>query len=212
MVKRLLAILLMFCMLVLTGCDLGAGLGTDPGDQDQSDFIPSTPPNVEIIDYDAPALKVTVTINPELELTLSYAYGILAVKPLNADAQAILEGVDLVGQSYKSGITTILEKAKAKGFLKDTTKITLIPKELASGGVKIHTGDMLNQPILAYQQSSGVKFSCKIETTGEMLNPNQLTLVETHHDGTEIQENYADNSGMIKKQVYTYGDGTVRTQ
>lgn len=212
MVKRLFAMLLVFCILLLTGCDFGTGFGTNPGGQDQSDFIPDTPQNVEIIDYDAPALKVTVTINPELELTLSYAYEILEVKPLNADAQAILEGVDLVGQSYKSGITTILEKAKAKGFLKDATKMTLIPKELASGGVKIHTGDMLIQPIWAYQQSSGVNFSVNIETTGEMLDPNQLELRATHRNGTETREDYAYKSGKIKKQVYIYADGLVRTQ
>jgi hypothetical protein len=211
-VKKLFAILLVFGVLTLTGCDIGDAFGTDPGDSDLSDVIPSTPQNVEIIDYDAPAMKVTVSINAELELTLSYAYDILEVNALNTDAQTLLAGMDLVGQPYESGITTILEKAREKGFLKESAQVAFSPKELASGGIKIHTGDMLLQPVWAYQRSSGVSFSARTEITGEMLDPNQLELVATHRDGTGKQEDYADKSGKIKKQVYTYADGLIRIQ
>ncbi len=60
---------------------------------------------------------VTVDINPSLELAVDARGKVLAANPLNADAQGLLRGVNLVGMTVADAVTRITELALEQGYL-----------------------------------------------------------------------------------------------
>lgn len=208
--KRLITIVLVLC-LVLCGCDAFGGGATEPNAPGQSGGAPTEPTRpaeVEMVDYNAPALKVKITINPELELTLSRTNEILEVKALNADAETLLAGMELVGQSYDSGIATILEEAKEQEYLKDLSKVTIAVEELSEGAWTIATEEQLKKPVEDYQQNSGVIFSCRLNPAGESLDIDGLMVIDTSCTTGVSVTVYGDASGNAKMMVYENDDGT----
>ena len=169
---------------------------------------PTRPAGLELVDYNAPALKVKITVNPELELTLSRTNEILEVKALNADAEGLLAGMDLVGQPYESGIVSILEEAKEQEYLKDLSKVSVTVEELSDGAWTLITEETLTQPIEDYQQNSGVIFSCRLTPAGESLDIEELTVLETARTEGIFVTVYGDAAGNDKLHIYENDDGT----
>ena len=121
--KRLLVALLVLCLITLCGCNGNtSGQHTQPGQQNNA-HVPIDPERLEelrpagILRPDEPALKLTISINPQLELTLSNSYMILDAKALNEDAEALLAEIDIIGQPYEDGIVAVLGQAKDEGTL-----------------------------------------------------------------------------------------------
>ena len=217
--KRLLTALLVLCLIMLCGCSFGAsGEPSQPGKQN-SPHVPIDPERLEelrpagILRPDEPALKLTISINPELELTLSSSYMILDAKALNEDAEALLAEIDIIGQPYEDGIVTVLGQAKDEGYLEKNITVNVSVEEIADGGQSVVTKEILNKPITDYQQTSGVSFNCQVKTSGGAFNPNSLTLAsETDMGDGQILQKYIDSSGVERKHVQLYPDGTVVTQ
>ena len=217
--KRLLAALLVLCLIMLCGCSFDAsGEPSQPGKQN-SPHVPIDPERLEelrpagILRPDEPALKLTISINPELELTLSNSYMILDAKALNEDAKALLADVDIVGQPYEDAIVAILDQAKEEDYLKKDITVNVSVEEIADGGQSVVTKEILNKPITQYQQTSGVSFKCQVKTSGDAFNPNSLTLAsETDMGDGQLLQEYVDSSGVERKHVQLYPDGTVVTQ
>ena len=217
--KRLLTALLVLCLIMLCGCSFDAsGEPSQPGKQN-SPHVPIDPERLEelrpagILRPDEPALKLTISINPELELTLSSSYVILDAKALNEDAEALLAEIDIIGQPYEDGIVTVLGQAKDEGYLEKNITVNVSVEEIADGGQSVVTKEILNKPITDYQQTSGVDFDCQVKTSGEAFNPNSLTLAsETDMGDGQILQEYQDSSGVVRKHVQLYPDGTVVTQ
>lgn len=217
--KRLFAILLVLC-LILCRCEVGGNTPTKPNTPGQSggeqtndptsgqSGEPTRPAEVEMVDFNAPALNVKITINPELELTLSRTNEILDVKALNADAESLLASLDLVGQLYERGIVTILEEAKEQKYLKDVSKVTITAEELSDGAWTIITGELLTKPIEDYQQHSGIVFSCRLTPAGESLDIDELKVIETSRNGDVFVTVYGDAAGNAQMMIYESDDGT----
>lgn len=217
--KRLLVALLVLCLITLCGCSFDAsGEPSQPGKQN-SPHVPIDPERLEelrpagILRPDEPALKLTISINPELELTLSSSYMILDAKALNEDAEALLAEINVVGQPYEDAIVAILDHAKEKDYLKQDITVNVSVEEIADGGQSVVTKEILNKPITDYQQTSGVDFNCQVKTSGDAFNPNSLILAsETDMGDGQILQEYQDSSGVVRKHVQLYPDGTVVTQ
>ena len=217
--KRLLAALLVLCLMMLCGCSFGAsGEPSQPGKQN-GPHVPIDPERLEelrpagILRPDEPALKLTISINPELELTLSSSYMILDAKALNEDAEALLAEINVVGQPYEDGIVAILDQAKEEDYLKKDITVNISVEEIADGGQSVVTKEILNKPITDYQQTSGVSFKCQVKTSGGAFNPNSLILAsETDMGDGQLLQEYVDSSGVVRKHVQLYPDGTVVTQ
>lgn len=217
--NRLIAILLVL-ILMLCGCDAGTGTPTEPntpghsGGEQTTDPTsgqsaePTRPADVELVDYNTPALKVKISFDPELELTLSRTNEILEVKALNAQAEGLVADLDLVGKLYESGIVTILEEAKEQKYLKNVSKVTIAVEELSDGAWTIATEECLTKPIEDYQQDSGIIFSCRIKPAGESLNIDELKAIDTSRSGEVSVTVYGDAAGNAKMMVYESDDGT----
>ena len=206
--KKIFAIVIVVCMLALMGCDAGMSGTTEPN---HTEVSPTRPAGVKVVDYDAPALKVKVTINPELELTLSHAHEILEVNALNPDGEALLEDLELIGHAYEEGIVSILAEAMVQGFLENATKVNISVTETVDGGVEVHTADILSQPIREYQLDTGLLFSSQVDCKESTINSQSLKLVEEIVDGNYEFRAYADNSGVVRKHVQINGNDSVVT-
>ena len=152
--KRYIALLLMLALL-LCGCNVDSSPSENPATE-PGELVR---PDVKVMAFDAPALVVRVTVNPDLELALNHANVILEAKPLNEDAETLLAELDVEGQPYNSGIVTILEEAKNQGFLTDSAKVSISVREEDGGGWTSASQILLNTPVENFRAGTGMSFS-----------------------------------------------------
>ena len=197
--KKYFVIFLAACLVSLMGCVAEGNL-------------PTTPADAVVVDYDAPALAVSVSVGPELELTLSRTFEIIGVKPLNDDAERFVADLGLVGQKYENGMATILAAAEQQNYLKDAAGVTIAVEELVDGGWTILTQERLIKPVEQYQLSSGTACPCDVTPAGETLDADALQLRTKEESEEFVLEEYVDGAGNVKMQVYTYPNGMVFTK
>ena len=196
--KKWCALLLVLVLLAFSGCGADAnlpnvpsnpgasnnpGAPADPGQSGGATAEPTQPAEAVNVDFDAPVLKVTVTINPELELMLNEIHQILAVKPLNADAENLLAGMDLVEKPYNAGMTAILEEAKEQGFLKEETKISISASGVTEEADFSVNKQLLQRPVTEFQKTAGITLNCEIagaeDTASVIAKPIRIIVMAT---------------------------------
>lgn len=213
--KRFFALFLAMLMLTLCACGstntpAGSGMGNGNGGS-HSDPTEETTPQ---IDYEAPMLALTVKINPEFEITLNYMATILSVKPLNADAEALFAALDVSGQGYYDGMTTILEEAKTQGYLQDGAEVSITAEEQQNNGWTVASQQLLQLPIEDFMADNNTSVGCKITPAGTVTNPKRLkhgkTLPGEDPIGAYSCAFYYDYAGYNVMNILTYKDGTRR--
>lgn len=65
------------------------------------------------------AFVITIRINPEFQIHVDDSDCIIAVIPVNADAEAMCQGLDVIGMSYIDGLPIIMEQAHTRGYLEN---------------------------------------------------------------------------------------------
>jgi len=222
--KRLFTLFLAMLMLTLCACGTavdapgGSGVNTQTGNGNggtQSSSAGETAaPTTPQIDYDAPALALTVKINPEFEITLNAMNTILSAKPLNADAESLLAALDVVGQSYYDGIKTVLGEAKTQGYLQDGAAISITAEEKTKGSWTVASKRLLEMPIEAFLTENSISFTCNLTPAGKSSDPQKLELGKTVEGEDPIGEYscafYYDYAGYNVMNILTYKDGTRR--
>jgi len=73
--------------------------------------------NWNLLLYSRAVAAVSLDINPRLELTLNKKSTILDVLPINAEAEDLVKGLKLRGESLKTGLREIIQAAKALNYL-----------------------------------------------------------------------------------------------
>lgn len=210
--KRLFAILLVLC-LILCGCDAGNNTPTQPNTPGQS-AEPTRPTDVEMVDYEARALTVKISINPEFSLGLTRDNEIVSAEALNADAEKLLEGLDLVGQFYDLGIKQILTEAENQGFLKQGAEVTFSVQESAPGAVTMATLDILTIPVKNYREDLRVDLEYEYGVNNIVIDFDKLKVDRTEsNSGPYWFDNYTvtvykDILGNHRMSDFVYEDGT----
>ena len=212
--KRYLAVILVLALL-LCGCNGGVDVPTRPAHTEQTptlngeNFQP-TRPDVESVDLDAPAITVSVFINPMFELTLSYTNEILAVNAQNEDAENLLAGMALVGQHYGDGMSAILKEARAQGFLKNSTRVYITAQAVAEGAWTEATQSIVMKPIDRFQEAAGITLTCEFTPAGRTLPEITATHTNKRGDYDEVICYDSANRHVLTKLVYKNGDYSER--
>lgn len=186
--KKIFAILLALCLLVLSGCD--------------SEILEK----LQMPDSSAPALSVTVNVQAEFELTLNYAYQVLEVKMLNSDSEALLADMELVGDSFAGSMIAILEKAKEQSILTDETVISISTQELLEGTWTVATKDMLMRPIEKFYEQAGMTLNCDFTPAGEIPPELHPDISERNDDHSFVSYFTPDNIHYMNASFYDNGE------
>ena len=202
--KRFLAVLLLLTLL-LCGCDAEPSTPSTPTNPETGELAR---PDIKVVDFDAPALVIRVTINPDIELTLNQSNMILEAKPLNEDGSALLAELDLVGEPYSSGIVTILEEARKQEFLTNNTKVSISTREETEDAWTPASQILLADPVEDFQKDSGLRFICEVYPSGAVIDLNKLQLQDTEETDEYVREIYGDYSGLGRMAKYFYYDGS----
>ena len=79
------------------------------------------------------SIVYSMKINPEFEISATADLKVIGVIAKNADAEAVLASVDVVGLNVNEAFNTLAEEAKAQGFLTNekgnTVNITILEKD-----------------------------------------------------------------------------------
>ena len=205
--KKWTAMILALLILTLSGCGMNIpGIPGAPGQNGGGTVVDFDPENPPKIDYDAPALSVTVNMGPELELTLSFYNQVLEAKALNAEGEALLSGLELTGQAYHIAITSILEQAKAQGVLEDGTAVAISVQERMEGFLCLASHRILARPFEAFGEKAGITLPCELTPAGE-------SFWEIDHTHTNFSDDYYEvicynvgNQQVLNRYVYDNGD------
>lgn len=207
--KRFLALLLVLA-LMLCGCAAGEALAGIINEGVGAERA-TTPTEGIQIDFDAPALVLTVKINPELEISLDAMQTVLSVTALNADAEALLANLDLVGMSCNESIKAVLTEAKAQGYLGDGGTVSIIAEEKQSGSWTVASQRLLEMPIKEFQAESGIQITFDLTAESDGYDPNELILKHTEqgedYAGTYTCDYYYQGRENVMN-VLTYDNGT----
>lgn len=205
--KRCLSLLLALILTALCGCGAEPAVTTEPAESamatipttpDGNLVAPTRPEDVEL-NYTDAALAVKITINPELELALDYAYMVVSATALNADAETLLEGMELEGKPYADAVSTILEKAKEQNFLQSGKKVTVTAREIEEDGWTEAAETMLTKPLVDYQY--------EFYPAGKVSDPKNAARVERYEIAGEDHVMYFLGDFKVKEEI-TCPDGT----
>lgn len=199
--KKWIAIILALLMLTLGGCS-----AIIPGQNGGEPTIPFDPENPPEINFDAPALSVTVGIRSELELTLSFCNAVLEVKALNTDGEALLAGLDLEGKVYHVAMTAVLEQAKDLGFLNDESTVSISVQERMEDIWTIACRNILTRPFDAFGEKAGITLKCELTPAGESA----WEVTKTHKNQLDNRDEVicynVSNQQILNRYTYHNGD------
>ncbi len=140
--KKFFAIVLVLA-LVFTLCACGKADTSSDSSDTQSTWAPAfeKPKNY--------AAVLLVTINPKFNLYLDEAGVVLAVEPVNRDAETFRKEIDFKGQKVETVVGNLVEKANEKGFVKSDAVVHLqiVEKKMDSLPVE----DVLQKTVTAVQ-------------------------------------------------------------
>ena len=80
-------------------------------------------------DANAVASVVSLDVNPSIELQVNQKERVLSARPLNEDAQVILDGMDLKGTSLNVAVNAIVGSLLQNGYLDSLSSAILISVE-----------------------------------------------------------------------------------
>lgn len=205
--KKWTAMMLVLLTLVLSGCGVVIpGISGAPGQSEDGTVVDFDPENPPKIDFDAPALSVTVNMGPELELTLSFCNQILEANALNAHGETLLSGMELVGKNYYDAMTAILQQAKEQEFLQNETAMTVNIRERMEGVWNLASYRILVRPFDAFGEIAGITLNYELTPEVELA----WEVAKTHTNSLdERDEVICYNSGsqqILNRYFYQNGD------
>ena len=75
--------------------------------------------------YSEPAAYVGIDINPSLELSVNAFGTVIDARPLNEDADAVLQGVALEGRSYEDALATLLQSEALSTYIDEDAYVSV---------------------------------------------------------------------------------------
>lgn len=208
--KKLVGLLLVAAL--LCGCSVtvtptaNSGTGKVSGGA-VADPAEATLPSMESYAEDT-GLVVTVSMGAEFEMVLNMFHAVLEVTPLNEVAEALLDGINAAGVSYRSAVEAILQEAQDQELLTHGTKITLTAKAVGTDSWTVASHNILTWPVENYQKNSALNFTCELIPAGKYFDSASYTdtFTRKRDDHYEVVC-YAPN-GAHQMTYSVFEDGT----
>ncbi len=157
---------------------------------------------------------MVVTINPQFRLYLD-AYGVvLAAEPMNDDAKAMEEKLEVVNKPVETAVKDLVTKAKDQGYVKENATVSL--KLTETKVENVNTEALLNNASNAVKEVSSVLDVTLDVQTEDVSTPEQPTDAPTEapteepteaptEAPTECPHNYADATCTAAKTCTVCG-------
>lgn len=125
------------------------------------------------------ATVLTVTINPQFRLYLDADGIVLAVEPVNKDAEEVKEALSFENDNYEAVVEKIVTKSEEKGYIKDNAVINVEISEIKDTAV--NTVEILDKITVTVNQTA-----TKLEVTVEIKTEDKSAVMEQPtEDATE---------------------------
>ena len=181
--KKIFAVLLALIMVfAFVGC------GKDKTEKDNSQTA-----KVEFEKPEGYVSVITVTINPKFNLYLDENSNVLAVEPVNKDAEKVIENVDFKGKDVKEAVESIITVANENGFIKEdaTIDIQIIEKK----NENVNTTELLNTTKTAVDNKiAALEIKVKVEVEDKTIE----TSSESQPADSSVPENTTSSSTQSK--------------
>lgn len=89
-----------------------------------------------------PAARISVDINPSMELKVNALDRVIALEGRNSDGAAVVKDLDVVGMTYDDAMQRLLLSEGLEPYLTDGSQITIT---VAGGGTDAHAEQMLSR-------------------------------------------------------------------
>ena len=179
------------------------------------------------------AFVITIRINPHFDIQVDYEDCIVAVIPVNSDAEAMCQGLDVTGMSYTDGLPLIMTQAQNKGYLENGSfvEVQLLFHQASQQTMEQYNID-INTVIQQYaadhaltdlQFGGGLSAEILLENEDPDWNPEQhanqsanqpsknenVVDVETDADGNVIYFKESLSGGGFA-EIFLHANGTYR--
>ena len=120
MARRIGILMTLFALLLTCACS-----GNTTADVSSQQAAPASSAEPGFVPPANTATVVRVTINPEFRLYLDSTEEVLAVEPINADAQQLMDRIVFAGRKVDGVVEDIVSTAIDDGFLKDAGAVNV---------------------------------------------------------------------------------------
>ena len=169
---------------------------------------------------------VDIDVNPSIELLINSEDRVVAATPINADAERILEGMDLEGTQTKIAVNAILGSMVANGYLTGETNSILISVSSKKAGasdtiradLSNEVGRMLNnynsnasivsQTICDDSEVENISKQYDI-STGKASLVKQIVSCDNSKDAAELADMSITDLTKVAESVSTSGEFTI---
>lgn len=213
--KRIFALILV--AVLLCGCsatvapsansDASSHTGKVTGSNAEVTPTEATLPSMESYAEDT-GLVVTFEMGAEFEMVLNMFHAVLEVNPLNEVAEALLDGIDVAGVSYRSAVEAILQEAKNQELLKYGTTITLTAKAVGTDSWTVASHNILTWPVENCRKTIGLYFTCELIAPGKYFDDQSYTNTFTRKTDDLVEVVCYDPSGAHQMTYAEFEDGS----
>ncbi len=178
--KKLVALFLALA-LCLSLCACGKG-GTESGGSSQAGGSNAF---VKPENY---ASVLVVSINPEIRLYLDKDSNVLAVEPVNDDAKAVVEKLDIKNKKVDAAVKSIITVSKDEGFVKEGVTVSLKVSEVKDKEISADTiTDLVEKS--ANETFTELKITAEVKT--EKVGFTQSDLVNSDPDNSQHHHDFS---------------------
>ena len=102
------------------------------------------------------SVRVTLDVNPSVEMTVNARERVIAAAALNKDGEAVLDGRDYTGERLDEAVTGLVDSMLELGYLRDTADTVLLTVQSELDRETAELQDRLSQSIKARLESGGL--------------------------------------------------------
>ena len=167
------------------------------------------------VEIPATAIRLKVSFGPEFEVVMTDYLRILMVTPANAEAETLLEGLNLVDRCHIFAFGDILAAAQAQGYLNVGNTIKMTASAQDSSAWNNASMELLMYPVDAFRQETGALFGYYVllPEAAKMIQLD-LSLIAKAERTTEEGYNVYYPTGAVSgytawRSVTNYNDGRI---
>ena len=165
---------------------------------------------------------VSLDVNPSIELTLNSKERVLSATPLNDDAVAILDGMDLVGDGLNKAMNAIIGSLLMNGYVDELANSILITVEDSDAARAAALQQKLNQEaeaILANAQVNGAILSQVLENSDQLktqadtygISAGKAALIQTIVDASGGTQTFEGLVGLSINELNLLSSGATQS-
>ena len=165
---------------------------------------------------------VSLDVNPSIELTLNSKERVLSATPLNDDAVAILDGMDLVGDDLNKAMNAIIGSLLMNGYVDELANSILITVEDSDAARAAALQQKLNQEaeaILANAQVNGAILTQVLENSDQLktqadtygISAGKAALIQTIVDASGGTQTFEGLVGLSINELNLLSSGATQS-